>query len=145
MSNTTNKYVDASVTLKIIYSANVPVGIVWVGVGVSTDNTNFGNPWAGTDAAISLIRPPQFPTNFAPGPNGTYFFPGSQIFFAEASDWSSYATTPTVFIQVPSIANVCGAPNVLPLQWGMFVLNSTGFAFAAAATATYTGMTYTNT
>jgi hypothetical protein len=145
VDNTTNKYVDAMVTLKIIYSAAVPMGTVWSGVGVSTDGTNYGNPYVGTDAAITLPIPPRFPTNFTPGPGGSLYYPSTQIFYAESMDFTGLATTPTVFMSIPSIASCIGSPNVMPQKWGMYALNMTNAAFAAACTATYTGVTYTNT
>ncbi len=143
--NTSNNYVDAQVTLKIIYSAAVPLGTVFTGVGVSTDGTNYGNPYAGTDSAVTLLIPPRFPTNFTPGPGGSLYYPTSQIFYAESMDLTGLATTPTVYISIPSIASCIGSPNVMPQKWGMFALNMTNAAFAAACTATYTGITYTNT
>src|ERR1700682_88785 len=91
ISNITNKYVDASVTASLTMAAGVPNGPIWLGICVSTDNANFGQPWAGTDAAISLVRPPQFPTNFIPGPGGSLYFPGSQIFYATMLDMVGWA------------------------------------------------------
>jgi hypothetical protein len=144
VTNSSN-YVDAQVTLKIIYSAAVPFGTVWTGVGVSTDNTNFGNPYVGTDSTVTLFIPPRFPTNFTPGPGGSLYYPTSQIFYAESMDFTGLATTPTVFLSIPSIASCIGSPNVMPQKWGMFALNMTNAAFAAACTATFTGISYTNT
>jgi hypothetical protein len=142
---TTSKYVDVMVMMKIIYSAAIPFGTVFAGVGVSTDFTNFGNPYVGTDSTVTLLLPPRFPTNFTPGPGGSLYYPTSQIFYAESMDFSGLATTPTVFLSIPSIASCIGSPNVMPQKWGMFALNMTNAAFAAACTATYSGITYTNT
>jgi hypothetical protein len=145
VDNTANKYVDYEFTLKIIMPAGLANGPWFVGVGASTDGTNFGNPYVGTDAAISLLRPVQFPTNLAPGPGGSLYFGSSQIFYATFLDMVGYAASPTVFISVPSVASVCGSPNVMPLKWGPYVLNYSGQTSAAACTATQTGITYTNT
>lgn len=142
--NTTNKYVDAIVIARPTMAAGVPNGSLWLGIGVSTDNTNFGQPYTGSDAAISLVRPPQFPTNFVPGPGGSLYFPGSQMFYALMLDMSSWATTLTPNLSCSSVAAAIGCPNVLPMQWGTFILNQSGFAFTAFA-ASYTGITYTNT
>ena len=144
ISNTTNKYVDASVTSSLTLAAGTPSGPLWLGICVSTDNTNFGQPWAGTDSAVSLVRPPQFPTNFTPGPGGSLFFPGSMIFYAMMLDMAGWATTLTPRLSIPSVAACIGSPNVLPMQWGLFILNQSGFAFTAQS-STYTGVTYTNT
>jgi hypothetical protein len=137
-------WVDAQVTASPVMAAGTPYGPLWLGIGVSTDNTNFGQPYLGTDAAISLVRPPQFPTNFTPGPGGALYFPGSMIFYAAMLDLVGWATTLTPRISIPSVAACIGSPNVLPMQWGIFILNQSGFAFTACA-ASYSGVTYTNT
>lgn len=144
IDNTANLYDDAMVDIKFVYSANVPNGPIWVGIGISGDATNYGNPYLGTDAAISLVRPPQFPTNFSPGPGGSLLFPGSNIYYATMIDLAGFATTPTVHIPISSVAACLGSPNILGQKWGLFVLNQSGSAFASQV-CSYTGITYTNT
>jgi hypothetical protein len=143
---------DYQLEIKIIYSANVPQGFIYLGIITSTGGTNYGNAgaYAGSDLAVTLPVAPIPPFggglgNFQPGPNGSLYFPATQIFLAEAHLTSGYATTPTIYLQIPSIANVLGSPQVLPQKWAPFVLNATYAAFAAACTATYTPLTYTNT
>lgn len=144
VSNTSNKYVDVALSMKFVYSANVPNGPIWYGICQSTDGSNYGNPWAGTDAAVSLVTPPQFPTNFSPGPGGSLWFPGTSIAYAIMQNLLGFATTPTVYTTIASIAACLGSPNVIPQAWGVFTLNQSGNAYASQA-STYWGITYTNT
>ena len=60
-------------------------------------------------------------------------------------DTVGYGASATIYASIPSVANVCGAPNILQQKWGPFVLNSSGQSFTTGDTATYTGITYTNT
>jgi hypothetical protein len=145
VDNTTNKGVDATVDVKIIYSAAVPIGRVYLGITFSGDGTAYGSPALGSDAALTLKQVPMFPTNFVPGPGGSLFFPASMIAYATYLDMTGNATTPTVHIPIASVASCLGAPNMLPQKWGLFAQNHTNNAFAAAAVSTYTWITYTNT
>ena len=142
--NTSNKYVDAQAALKVTWGATTPGGFVLVGVGTSMDQTNYGAPYGGTDTGVTFLRVPVYPTNFTAGPNGTLYIPGTQVFFGAFYDAAQLAASSTVYIQIPSIANAVGSPNVLPGKWGVTVLNSSLQAFTAC-TLTYTGITYTNT
>lgn len=144
ISNTTTKSVDAQLSMKFVYSANVPVGPVWYGITQQIDAANMANPALATDSAVSLFRAPQFPTNFIPGPGGSLYFPASGIAYAIMIDLVGMATTPTVYTPVSSVASALGNPNVLPQGWGVFCLNQSGFAFASQA-STYWLITYTNT
>ncbi len=132
-------------TLKVIYSAAIPVGYILNGITNSTDATNYGSPAAGADGALTLKQVPMFPNNFTPGPGGSLMFPASSIYYAMQTDLTGWATTPTVFIDCSSVASCMGCPNVLPQKWGVFTQNRTGAAFGASCTLTYTGITYTNT
>jgi hypothetical protein len=144
VDNTSTKAVDAMCSMKFVYSANVPSGPVWYGIGSSVDATNWGNPSLATDSAVSLVRPPQFPTNFIPGPGGSLYFPGSGIAYAIMVDLVGFATTPTVYTPITSIASVLGNPNVIPQKWNVFTLNQSGNAYASQA-STYWTVSYTNT
>lgn len=145
VDNTTNKYVDAQVEIKIIYSAAIPIGFAMFGITNSVGGTLVGSPAAGTDSALTLKQSPMFPNNFIPGPGGSLYFPASSIFYAAQYDFTGNATTPTINFEIPSIAACIGSPQVLPTKWGIFTINRTSAAFGAACTATYTGVTYTNT
>lgn len=144
VSNTTNMFVDVMCSMRFVYSANVPNGPVWYGITQQIDAANMGNPALATDSAVSLVRPPQFPTNFMPGPGGSLYFPGSGIAYAIMIDLAGFATTPTVYTPISSIASALGNPNVIPQGWGVFCLNQSGFAFLSQA-STYWGIKYTNT
>lgn len=145
VDNTSNKYVDAQVEIKIIYSAAIPAGFALVGITSSVGGTLVSSPAAGTDGALTLKQSPMFPNNFQPGPGGSLYLPASSIFYAMQFDFTGYATTPTVDLEIPSIAACIGSPQVLPTKWGLFAMNRTSASFGAACTATYTGVTYTNT
>lgn len=145
VDNTTNKYVDAGIEIKIVYSAAVPAGFAQFGITQSTQGTNVGWPAVGTDGALTLKQTPMFPNNFQPGPGGSLFFPNSAIFYATQIDMTGDATTPTFYVPIPSVASVCGSPNVLPIKWGVFGMNRSSAAFGAGCAATYVGITYTNT
>lgn len=142
--NTSTKAVDAQCSMKFVYSANVPNGLIWYGICQSIDSINFSNPWAGTDASVTLVQAPQLPTNFTPGPGGSLYFPGSGIAYAISQNLAGFATTPTVYTPITSVASCLGCPNVMPQQWGVFTLNSSGNAYASQA-STYWTITYTNT
>lgn len=144
VDNTSTKYVDVMCSMKFVYSANIPNGPVWYGIGQSIDATNYSNPYAGSDAGVTLFRLPLFPTNFLPGPGGSLYFPASGIAYAIMQDLSGFATTPTVYTPISSVASALGNPNVIPQKWGIFCLNQSGNAFASQA-STYWGITYTNT
>lgn len=146
IDNTSTIAVDAQVGVKVIYGAVIPVGLLWFGITQSTDATNYGNPATGTDSAtIALLRAPQFPTNFMPGPGGSLYFPASQIFYATAFDCAATTASQTFYISIPSVASCCGSPNVLPQKWGLFMLNHSGQSTTTSCTATQTSIKYTNT
>lgn len=141
---------DYQLELHIVYSAAVPHGLIYAGICTSTGGTNYGAPYAGSDATIALVQaciPPQGgnPGNFVTGPRNTLYFPGSQIFLAAVYNTEGLATTPTINIEIPSVAAVLGTNNVVAQKWAPFVLNDTTAAFGAGCSATYTALTYTNT
>lgn len=144
VDNTSTKAVDAMCSMKFVYSANVPNGPIWYGITQEIDAANMGNPATATDGAVSLVRPPQFPTNFVPGPGGSLYFPGSAIAYAIMVDLAGFATTPTLYTPISSVASALGNPNILPQKWGVFTLNQSGNAYASQA-STYWTITYTNT
>jgi len=145
VDNTSNKYVDAGVEIKIVYSAAIPAGYLLFGVTQSTQGTNVGWPATGSDGALTLKQSPNFPNNFQPGPGGSLFLPNSAIFYATQIDMTGDATTPTFYVPIPSIASCIGSPNVLPIKWGLFGMNRSSASLGAGCAATYIGITYTNT
>lgn len=124
IDNSSNKYLDASLQLRIKLATGTPSGaasiIIWF-YG-SEDGTNYGDNATGSDAAITLTTP----TNLR-GP------------FTLACPSAGGLTWNAV---IGSVASYFG--GVLPRKWGVVVQNSSGLALDSTEgnhTKTYTGIT----
>lgn len=125
VDNTTNKYLDALVTLKIVYPNLAPAnhkGIYVFAYGF--DGTDYTYPVAGAgDAAVTLD---DITTT-------AYQLP--QIGFVPAVQNKTLKSRPF------SVAAAFG--GVLPQKWGIVALNYSGQTLSTACTARFVGITTT--
>lgn len=125
IDNTSNKFVDASVTLNITASASTVGGsnAAYLYFFGSEDGTGYDNDGAAigpADAAYNLATPSNLKGPVA-------------LLLPVASH--SYSMV------VGSVAAFFG--GILPKKWGCVVLNDSGQAFSAGSMS-YTGINYTN-
>ena len=125
ISNTTNKYLDIGMTIRIKTSSSAPTGVkgCYVYVYASVDGTNFSGSSAeavGTDVAVTLDSP----TNLI----GPYFI-------------SCPAASTTYELDI-TFASIFG---FIPAQIGLVIQNQTGNALNSSGnTVTWTGYNETN-
>ena len=127
MSNATNLYVDAMLTIAVVTSsstlANDKACYVYL-YGSSADGVLSGSSAEnqGTDAAVTIDSP----TNMT----GPFVI-------------SCPATSTTYRLVIGSVASAFG--GVLPYEWGFVLQNYTGQALASSGNLSeYTGIYYTN-
>ena len=125
VDNTTNKYLDALVTFKIVYPNLAPANYTGLFVfAYAWDGTDYTSPAAGTgDAAVTL-------TNIT---TTAYQLP--QIGFIPMVQNSTIRSRPF------SVASAFG--GILPQKWGIVVLNYSGQTLSTGNTCRYVGITQT--
>jgi hypothetical protein len=121
IDNTSNKYIDAHVTVKIAMAAGTPASDKMVNVYAyaSEDGTNFGDNATGTDAGITIRSL-----------NNLRLIGSIMTVDSGALTYWSHPM---------SVARAFG--GILPRKWGIVVENRTNITFASSGhAATYTGL-----
>lgn len=129
VDNSTNKYIDAmlTVSVKITTGTSAADKAVYVYVYGSEDGTNYDTNATGSDAAITL----ESPTNLR---------------LLDVISVNTTAGNATWKKVIGSVASAFGGQ--LPRKWGIVILNTTSLAFTATSanhSVTYSGMYYSCT
>lgn len=126
VSNTTNLYLDSTLSAKIQMSA-VPNGDIYCLLDVSQDNTTFAFPATGADAAITLVQYDKLSSE----QQGQQHAGSNLIMMSPIRCGAGITTTGSVIWTSGSVAAALGG-NLTP-QWGPVILNCTGAALGATA------------
>lgn len=122
VDNSTNLYLDALVQVKVVIPTGTPANdkAVYVYAYGTVDGTNYGEAVTGTDASYTVDNPTGLPLL------GTIPVGAQSI---------------TRYSRAFSVAAAFG--GVMPVKWGLVVVNFSGIALSTGCSAVYAGLTAT--